>query len=106
MTCPDPQSPINGYIEVSEYTGDYVFGSVASCGKGVAKLLDLIFGSLLSDGGRRPAGIRVYRRGSGRGDHAADGGARQRDEQLVAQPACTEPRDAARWAGSWREPNR
>ena len=29
MTCPDPQSPINGYIEVSEYTGEYVFGSVA-----------------------------------------------------------------------------
>ena len=29
VTCPDPQSPINGYIEVSEYTGDYVFGSVA-----------------------------------------------------------------------------
>ena len=29
MTCPDPQSPINGYIEVSEYSGEYVFGSVA-----------------------------------------------------------------------------
>ena len=29
VTCPDPQSPINGYIEVSEYTGEYVFGSVA-----------------------------------------------------------------------------
>ena len=29
VTCPDPQSPINGYIEVSEYTGEYVYGSVA-----------------------------------------------------------------------------
>ena len=30
MTCPDPSSPVNGYIEVSEYSGQYEYGSVAT----------------------------------------------------------------------------
>ena len=30
MTCPDPTSPVNGYIEVSQYSGQYEYGSVAT----------------------------------------------------------------------------
>ena len=30
MRCPDPTSPSNGYIEVSQYSGHYEYGSVAT----------------------------------------------------------------------------
>ena len=26
MTCPDPTTPVNGYIEVSGYSGQYEYG--------------------------------------------------------------------------------
>ena len=65
VTCPDPTSPANGYIEVSQYSGQYEYGSVATyhCNPGYTLDTAALTRAVCGEGGA----WQTDRRGEGEG---------------------------------------